>query len=166
MERCIFKGRVWKFGDNINTDIIAPAKYLHLSIDEIKKHIMEPIDPHFYQKIKPGDIIVAGRNFGCGSSREQAPAALKAAGISIILAISFARIFFRNSISIGLPVLPCKDIFNFCVTGDFLKVDLKNCRIHNLYRDASLRVKPLPQFILDILNAGGIIELIKRERKS
>lgn len=164
MMQNLIKGRVWKFGHNINTDIIIPAKYLHLPIDEMKKHIMEPIDPNFYRKVKPGDIIVAGKNFGCGSSREQAPLVLKATGISLILAVSFARIFFRNSISIGLPVLPSKNILEFCDTGDLLEVDLKEGMVRNLNKNMVLKTKPLPQFIVNILNAGGIINLIKQNQ--
>ncbi len=157
----LIKGKVWKFGDNINTDIIAPAQYLHLSLNELKMHVMEPLDPEFPMKVKSGDIIVAGKNFGCGSSREHAPAALKELGISLIIAESFARIFFRNAISIGLPVLQCKGITEKCKSGDILEVNLVTGEIFNVTRNISLKAETLSKELLEILMAGGILEYLK-----
>ena len=159
--KLVIRGRVWKFGDNVNTDVITPGKYLSLPISKIKDHIMEPLDPSFPKKVEKGDIIVAGRNFGCGSSREQAPRALKEAGISLIIAESFARIFFRNSISIGLPVLQCKGISEFCNEGDVLEVNLKTAEIKNLRSGKVLSANPLSGQILKILEAGGIISMLR-----
>lgn len=161
MSQLIFKGRVWKFGDNIDTDVITPGKYLILPIDELKNYVLEPIDPEFSRKVKPGDIIVAGRNFGCGSSREQAPAALKALGISVVIAESFARIFFRNAISLGLPVVICEEISKRVSNGDLLEVNLEIGEIRNLNTGQIFKTKTLSRQMIEILKAGGVIPLLK-----
>lgn len=156
------KGRVWKFGDNIDTDVITPGKYLTLPMDELKHHVMEPIDPEFHKKVKPGDVIVAGRNFGCGSSREQAPAALKALGLSAIIAEGFARIFFRNAISIGLPVMVCKGISEAVKQGDLLEVNVETGRLRNLNTGQTFATKALSKQMTEMLKAGGAILLLKK----
>ncbi|MCL6448123.1 MAG: 3-isopropylmalate dehydratase small subunit [Armatimonadetes bacterium] len=158
----IIRGRTWKFGDNVNTDLIAPGKYLKLSNREMAKHLMEGIDPALPQKIKPGDIIVGGSNFGCGSSRETAPAAIKYAGVGAVVARSFARIFFRNAINLGLPVLECPQIGEI-MPGDELEIDLENGVIKNLARGTTYQATRLPAHIMEILNAGGLVPYLERE---
>lgn len=162
MSQLIFKGRAWRLGDNIDTDVITPGKYLTLPIDELKNHVLEPIDPEFPRRVKPGDIIVAGRNFGCGSSREQAPAALKALGVSVVIAESFARIFFRNAISLGLPVVVCEGVSGTVNNGDLLEVNLEIGEIRNLNTGQTFRTKALSRQMIEILKAGGAIPLLKR----
>jgi len=157
-----FEGRAHKFGDDINTDYIIAGKYKFKTLDmrELAQHVMEDLDPEFYRKISPGDFIVAGRNFGCGSSREQAPLVIKYAGIAAVLAKSFARIFYRNAINTGLPVIECDT--DGIETGDELIVDLAAGEIRNLTRDAIIRVKPLPGVMLKILKDGGLAAHIKK----
>jgi len=159
-----FKGKVWKFGDDVNTDIIIPGKYKFKTLDmkELAKHAMEGIDPNFSKKVNLGDIIVAGKNFGCGSSREHAPRVLKEVGISTIIAESFARIFFRNAINIGLPVIECKDAAREIVEGDIVEVDLEKGLISNLKNGKNYKFKPIPKPLINILNSGGLIEYLKR----
>lgn len=159
-------GKALKFGDNVNTDVILPGKYLVL-IDpkELAKHAMEGIDSEFGQKAKDGVILVAGKNFGCGSSREQAPISLKYAGVKCVLAESFARIFYRNAINIGLPILECQEISSSVTEGDKLDVDLNMGLIKNTSKKVELKATPLPKFILELINAGGIIEQLKRRGK-
>ena len=161
MSQLVFKGRVWKFGENIDTDVIIPTKYLELPFEEMIKHVMEPLNPGFAREMQAGDIIVAGKNFGCGSSREQAPLALKSLGISAIIAESFARIFFRNAITIGLPALTCEGIGKYVKQGDMLLVDVESGQIQNLTTYYTLAVKPPTQQMLEILRAGGAISLLK-----
>ena len=163
MSQLVFRGRVWKLGDNIDTDVITPGKYLILPIDELKKYVLEPIDPEFSRKVKPGDILVAGRNFGCGSSREQAPAALKALGISVVIAESFARIFFRNAISLGLPVMICDGISEKVKEGEFLEVNLEIGEVRNLNTGQIIKTRILSKQMVEILKAGGIIPLLKKK---
>ncbi len=152
----IIQGRAWKFPDNIDTDVIIPGRYLRtFNLDELASHIMEGIRPDFPTKVKKGDIILAGNNFGCGSSREQAPRALKHAGISAIIAKSFARIFYRNSINIGLPVIVA-DIK--ADEGDILKIDLEKGIIENKTTMETFKIKPFNDFILEILEDGGLVE--------
>lgn len=159
----IISGRVVKFGDNVDTDVILPGKYLILTDPkELAKHAMEGLDTAFTEKIKGGAIIVAGKNFGCGSSREQAPLALKYASVKCVLAESIARIFFRNAINIGLPVVECRGISSKTDVGDELTVDLKAGKITNLAKGITLSATHLPSFILDILSDGGLIENLRR----
>ncbi|MDH5806616.1 MAG: 3-isopropylmalate dehydratase small subunit [Candidatus Methanomethylicaceae archaeon] len=160
----IISGRVWKFGDDIDTDVIIPAKYLR-SVDKSiwPKHVLEGIDPTFSSKVKPGDIIVAGKNFGCGSSREQAVLAIKWAGISAVVAESFARIFFRNGINNGLPLIECKGIYNAIDEGDIIEINLDEGIIKT--KRGILTYKPLPKLLQDILNSGGLVEYYKKKIK-
>jgi len=156
-------GNAIKFGDNVDTDVILPGKYLVL-IDpkELAKHALEGLDPTFPEKAKKGVVVVGGKNFGCGSSREQAPLALKYAGVQCVIAESFARIFFRNAINIGLPVIECKGISAAVDNGDELAVDFEAGKIQNLSKRQSLQVTKLPPFILEILSDGGLIENLRR----
>jgi len=158
----MLRGRAWKFGDNISTDHITPGRYFHLrsNIEELAKHVMEDADPDFMKKFKPGDFTVAGKNFGMGSSREHAPLALKVAGVSAVLAKSFARIFYRNAINVGLPVLIVDT--DKIESGDELEVDLSKGIVRDLTKGFELKAKPLPDFMLKILNAGGLVEFVKR----
>jgi len=151
------------FGDDVNTDVIIPSKYLtSLDPEELAKHAMEGLDPKFPEKAREGVIIVAGRNFGCGSSREQAPLALKHAGVKCIIADFFARIFYRNAINIGLPVLECPGISGKIEEGDVLTVDLEEGKIINETRKTVIEAHKLPGFILEILRDGGLIAHLKR----
>jgi len=160
----MIKGKVWKFKDNIDTDVIIPARYLNTSDPkELALHCMEDYDSEFVKKINQGDIIVAGRNFGCGSSREHAPIALKAAGVSCIIAQSFARIFFRNAINIGLPIFESEEIAEQSSEGDFLEVDAVKGIIKNINKDRAYKLNPLPAFIQNIISLGGLREYIKEE---
>lgn len=152
-------GRAWKFGDNIDTDVIIPGKYLRTTdMSVFASHVMEGIDPMFPQKVKKGDIIVAGKNFGCGSSREQAPLALKHAGIVCIIAESFARIFFRNAINVGLPIIEAKID---CNEGDIIEVDLENGAVRN--KNKTYTGTKLPDFLREILADGGLVEHRKKK---
>jgi len=151
-------GRVWKFKDNIDTDVIIPGKYLRTTdMSVFASHVMEGIDPEFSQKLKKGDIIVAGKNFGCGSSREQAPLALKHAGVACIVAVSFARIFFRNAINVGLPII---EVAVECQEGDIIDIDLENGIVKT--KDRSYTGTKLPDFLLEILAEGGLVEHRKK----
>ncbi|MCX9025837.1 MAG: homoaconitase small subunit [Candidatus Methanoperedens sp.] len=151
-------GRVWKFGDNIDTDVIIPGKYLRTTdMNVFASHVMEGIDPEFAKKVKKGDIIVAGKNFGCGSSREQAPLALKHAGIACIVAESFARIFFRNAINVGLPIIEAKID---CNEGDIIEIDLGNGIVK--HKDKTFSATKLPDFLREILADGGLVEHRKK----
>jgi len=162
----MFSGKVIKFGDNINTDVILPGKYMVL-IDpkELSQHAMEGLDSTFTKKAKDGVILVAGKNFGCGSSREQAPLALKYAGVKCVLAESFARIFYRNSINIGLPVVECEGISGKAEEGDQLTVDLKAGIIENQSKGTTIRVAQIPSFMLEIISDGGLIKNLRRRMK-
>lgn len=157
-------GRCWKFGDNINTDEIIPARYLNTSKEkELAAHCMEDADPAFVSKIAIGDIIVADDNFGCGSSREHAPIAIKAANLSCVIAKSFARIFFRNSINIGLPILECKDAVNGISEGDEVEVDIASGRIVNRTTGSEYNAEPYPQELREIIDAGGLMNFVKKQ---
>ena len=159
----MLKGKVHKYGANVNTDVIIPARYLYLSEPaELAKHCMEDIDQDFLNRVQPGDIIMATTNFGCGSSREHAPLAIKAAGISCIIAKSFARIFFRNAINIGLPLLECDDAVAQTEAGDTLKVDLSSGQIKNLINGITFTAKPYPDFMAELISVGGLIEYTKK----
>ena len=157
------KAKVWKFGDNIDTDLIIAARYLSTSDPvELAKHVMEDADPQFVQKMSDGDVIVAGENFGCGSSREHAPIALKAAGISAVIAKSFARIFYRNAFNMGLPIfeLPQSDEIK---EGDTIEIDMKNGEIKNGKK--SYKFTPIPPFMQELIASGGLINFAKEEMK-
>jgi len=159
----MLKGKVHKYGANVDTDAIIPARYLNVSeAAELAKHCMEDIDKDFVSKVKPGDIIVATTNFGCGSSREHAPRAIKAAGISCIIAKSFARIFFRNAINIALPLLECDEAVDKTEAGDILEVDLSSGKIKNLNNGLTIIANPYPDFMAEIISAGGLIEHTKK----
>ncbi|MCX7796346.1 MAG: 3-isopropylmalate dehydratase small subunit [bacterium] len=156
-------GRAWKFGDNIDTDVIIPARYLVTQdVLELGRHCMEGIAPDFSSKVSKGDIIVAGRNFGCGSSREHAPLAILGSGISAVIAVSFARIFFRNSINVGLPVLICKDVVEECDEGDLLEIDLESGRIYNKTKDKEYRSESYPPQLVEIIKSGGLTNYTRR----
>jgi 3-isopropylmalate/(R)-2-methylmalate dehydratase small subunit len=161
-----FRGKVWKFGDNIDTDAIIPARYL-VSSDPafLAAHCMEDADPEFVKKISAGDIIVAGENFGCGSSREHAPIAIKTAGISCVVAKSFARIFYRNAFNIGLPIFEARDLWDMVSDGQEIEVDGDNgsIRILNSNR-APLRIEPIPQFMQQLVSDGGLMKHIAKKR--
>ncbi|MEM2110511.1 MAG: 3-isopropylmalate dehydratase small subunit [Candidatus Bathyarchaeia archaeon] len=159
-------GKAVIFGDNVNTDVIIPSKYLTL-LDplELAKHAMEGVDPSFVKKTQNGVIIVAGKNFGCGSSREQAPIALKYAGVKCIIAESFARIFYRNAINIGLPILEHSNISKKIDDGDSLKISLEEGKIVNQTKNQVFYAPKLPDFILEIIKSGGLIEHLRRTRK-
>lgn len=157
------KGRVFKFGANIDTDTIIPARYLVTTEpEELGKHCMEAIDPDFPRKVRPGDLIVAGENFGCGSSREHAPRAIKGCGIGCVIAKSFARIFFRNAINTGLPILECPEAVEDSEEGDEIEVDLESGEIRNLTRNRTFKAVPFPPFLLQVIKAGGLVEYTRR----
>ena len=158
------EGNAFTFGKNLDTDQIYPGQYLELAqVEDIKQHALEGADPDFVKKFKPGDIIVAGANFGCGSSREHAAIALKAVGTSVILAESFARIFYRNAINLGLPLLVSPGITDHVTMGDTLKIDLKGGVVHNKSTGAEFTVQPMSGYIFEILEAGGIKPLVKKQ---
>ena len=160
----ILKGKAWVFGDNIDTDVIIPARFLNTTDpEELASHCMEDIDVNFSKEVEKGDIIVAGNNFGCGSSREHAPLAIKYAGISCVIAPSFARIFYRNSINIGLNILECTDEIQNITKGDLLEIDTDKGTIKNLTKDEMYTGKPFPHFIEGIIKAGGLLNYAKEE---
>jgi len=159
----ILKGQVHKYGSNVDTDVIIPARYLNVSDpQELAKHCMEDIDPEFIKKMKPGDIIMADANFGCGSSREHAPLSIKSAGVSCVIAKSFARIFFRNAINIGLPLLESAEAVENSAGGDTLEVDLSSGKISNITSGKVFQAKPYPEFMSELINAGGLVEYTKK----
>jgi 3-isopropylmalate/(R)-2-methylmalate dehydratase small subunit len=159
----IVKGRAWTYGDNIDTDIIIPARYLVTSEGkELAAHCMEPMDAAFAREVKEGDIMAAGNNFGCGSSREHAPIAIKHAGISCVVAKSFARIFYRNAINIGLPILECADADKIA-KGDEIEIDFSKGVISNITKGEKYSAKPFPGFIKGLISAGGLANYV-RER--
>jgi len=161
MEKII--GRVYKFGDNINTDVIYPGKYLSITTDreEMAKHCFETVYPEFLINAKPGDIIISGVNFGCGSSREQAATCLKYFGISAIVAESFARIFYRNAINLGLPVIVAPGVSRWIEKNDTIEIDLKKGIIKNMKTNKTMRIEQLPPFVLQIIEAGGLIPYLR-----
>ncbi len=157
------KGRVWKYGDNVNTDVIFPGKYTYTLMppEEMARHALEDLDPEFASQVKPGDVIVAGRNFGCGSSREQAAACLKAAGVQAVVARSFARIYFRNAINLGLLVIQCPEAVDILLKGDEVDVDLEAGEIRS--DKGSFRFPPFPDSVIGILKAGGLIAYTRQK---
>ena len=159
----IFTGKALKYGDNVDTDVIIPARYLN-TIDkkELASHCMEDIDKTFKERVKPGDIMVAGANFGCGSSREHAPIAIKESGISLVIAESFARIFYRNSINIGLAILECPEAAKAISEGDEVEADLESGIIYDKTTGEKFETKPFPASIEKIINCGGLVEAIKQ----
>jgi 3-isopropylmalate/(R)-2-methylmalate dehydratase small subunit len=158
-------GKVLKYGDNVDTDVIIPARYLNSSDPaELAKHCMEDLDIDFLKKLESGDIVVGGQNFGCGSSREHAPVAIKAAGVSCVIAKSFARIFYRNSINIGFPILECKEAVDDAQIGHKLEVDFKSGIIKNLTLEKEYKAQPFPEFIINIMDNDGLIECVKENK--
>jgi 3-isopropylmalate/(R)-2-methylmalate dehydratase small subunit len=158
-----FTGRVWKFGDDVNTDLIIPARYLNTSDPaELARHVMEDADAEFPSKVKPGDIMVGGKNFGCGSSREHAPVAIKAAGVPVVVAHSFARIFYRNAFNVGLPILEAPEAAKEIMQGDEVEVDLDTGQIRILRGGQSFEAQPVPPFMQELVRDGGLIEHIKK----
>jgi len=158
----ILKGKSHKFGDDISTDLIAPGRLFHLrtNLPELAKHVLEDADPEFAKRVKPGDFVVAGKNFGLGSSREHAPAIIKLAGAGAVLAQSFARIFYRNAINVGLPVLVCDT--TKIDDGDELKIDVEGGKIKNLTKNLVIETPPLPKAMLNILEDGGLVGHFKK----
>jgi len=157
------QGKVWKFGDNIDTDLIIAARYLNTSEpSELAKYVMEDADPEFVSKMKAGDIIVAGENFGCGSSREHAPIALKAAGVSAIIAPTFARIFYRNAFNMGLPIFELEEAAEIN-EGDTVRVDMDAGEVINVSQAKTYKFAPIPEFMQELVDAGGLIEFAKKE---
>ena len=158
----LFEGKVINYGVNVDTDVIIPARYLN-TIDkkELASHCMEDLDATFTSRVQDGDIMVAGYNFGCGSSREHAPIAIKESGIALVIAKSFARIFYRNSINIGLPIIECPEAVDAISEGDKLKADMDAGVIYNLTTGEEYKAEPFPAFIQEIITTGGLIESIK-----
>jgi 3-isopropylmalate/(R)-2-methylmalate dehydratase small subunit len=160
----ILKGKVYKYGADVNTDVIIPARYLNVSDPaKLAAHCMEDIDKEFLKTVKPGDIIMATSNFGCGSSREHAPIAIKASGVSCVIAETFARIFFRNAINIGLPLLECPEAVKFSNTGDILEVDLAKGQIKNITSGKTFTAAPYPAFMSELIASGGLVEYTKKK---
>ena len=154
----ILRGHVWKYGNNVDTDVIIPARYLNVSEPaELARHCMEDLDPGFVKTVRVGDVIVAGENFGCGSSREHAPLAIKGAGVSCVVARSFARIFYRNAINVGLPILGSTAAVDGIQVGQQVEIDLKAGHIHNLTTGQSYQAEPYPSFMMGIIEAGGLV---------
>jgi 3-isopropylmalate/(R)-2-methylmalate dehydratase small subunit len=162
----LLKGRVWRFGNDIDTDAIIPARYLNTSDPkELARHVMEDADKNFSDKLKAGDLIVAGKNFGCGSSREHAPIAIKASGIQAVIAKSFARIFYRNAFNIGLPIFESSDASERIKEGDNIELDADNGIIKNLTTGEQYKAEPIPPFMQELIAAGGLIEWTKKRLK-
>ncbi len=158
------EGKAIKYGDNVDTDVIIPARFLNTSDPkELASHCMEDIDKDFKDKVKPGDIMIAGYNFGCGSSREHAPIAIKESGISCVIAKSFARIFYRNAINIGLPILECPDAASAIEDGDMVSVDLETGIIKDITKGIEFKSQPFPEFIKKIIECGGLINYVKEK---
>jgi 3-isopropylmalate/(R)-2-methylmalate dehydratase small subunit len=162
-----FEGRAFVYGDNVDTDVIIPARYL-TTIDpaELARHCMEDLDPTFVETVQPGDLVVGGKNFGSGSSREHAPIAIQASGVACIVAESFARIFFRNSVNVGLPIVECPGVTDGADPGDVFRVDLDSGLVENVTRGTTLQGTPLPPFMRDILDAGGLMPWVARSLQS
>lgn len=156
-------GKAWKYGNDIDTDVIIPARYLNQSHPEhLAAHCMEDADKEFAQEVKPGDAIVAGKNFGCGSSREHAPLAIKACGVHVVIAESFARIFYRNALNIGLPIFECPEAARGIFPGDKVEADLASGLIKNLTRNTTFQAEPFPPFMRELIEAGGLIPFVQR----
>ncbi|NLV85291.1 MAG: 3-isopropylmalate dehydratase small subunit [Spirochaetales bacterium] len=158
------RGKAFRYGDNVDTDVIIPARYLNTSVAaELAAHCMEDIDPQFIKQVKPGDLIVADKNFGCGSSREHAPLAIKTAGVSCVIAASFARIFYRNSINIGLPILECPEAAKGISSQDMVEVDFSTGVISNITTGKQWQAEPFPAFIQKMISSNGLIDYLRAE---
>lgn len=161
-----YRGKTWKFGNDIDTDAIIPARYLNTSDPaELAAHVMEDADPEFPGKVKPGEILVAGKNFGCGSSREHAPLAIKGAGIGAVIAESFARIFYRNAINIGLPIFESPEAAQKISPGDEVEIDAARGVIRNLTTGETYQASPFPEFMRQLIQAGGLMNYVKERMK-
>jgi 3-isopropylmalate/(R)-2-methylmalate dehydratase small subunit len=156
--------RAWVFGDDIDTDVLAPGRYMKLGIEEIATHCLEAVAPKFAQQVGPGDVVVAGRNFGCGSSREQAPAALKRLGVSALVAESFAGLFYRNSLNLGLPALVCRDAKRIR-QADELKIDFHKSEIADLTTGEKLGFEPIPAHLMEMVRDGGLLAYLEKRLK-
>ena len=160
------QGTVFKYGDNVDTDVIIPARYLNIQDpEELAQHAMEDIDPQYVKKVKPGDMIVAGWNFGCGSSREHAPAVIKTSGASCVIARSFARIFYRNAINIGLPIMECGEAVDAIESGDTVHVNFDTGVITDVTNGKTFQAQSFPPFIQKIISAGGLMNAIRQEKQ-
>jgi len=155
------RGRVWKLDHDISTDVLSPGAYAIDPVEVRKLHVLESVNPAFASEVEPGDVIVAGRNFGCGSSRETAPENLKVLGVACVCAESFARLFMRNAVAVGLPVLVCGGVHSAFVDGDDIEIDLATGRVRNVVRGTDLQGEPLPEEMRDILTAGGVLSLLR-----
>ncbi len=161
------KGSVLKYGDNVDTDVIIPARYLNsYDAKELASHAMVDIDPTFVERLNPGDIVVGGKNFGCGSSREHAPLALKTAGVSCVIAKSFARIFYRNSINIGFAILECEEAADDIDEGNQVEIDFDKGIIYNLTKNHQYKAEPFPEFMQKIIASGGLVEYVNDNKKN
>jgi 3-isopropylmalate/(R)-2-methylmalate dehydratase small subunit len=159
----IYEGKAWVFGNDVDTDLIIPARYLTTAeLAVLAPHCLEDLEPEFARSVKPGDMVVAGKNFGCGSSREHAPGVLKALGVAAVVAESFARIFYRNGFNLGLPLVECPEAFGKAKRGDLLRLDLGSGQLRNLTRGELYEFKPLPHFMLELVRAGGLTGLLAR----
>src|SRR5215831_10039364 len=165
MNNLIFEGNCWKFGHNVPTDMITPAHIMFKTAHEMAKFVLETLNPDFPKKVQPGDILVAGRNFGCSSGRALAAKALKATGIGVVVAEMFSRTFYRNGAEIGLPLLEANGVHDLVQTGDRLRVDIATGLVVNVTSGKSLRGSPLPEFLLEMVRAGGLIPLLKSNSK-
>jgi 3-isopropylmalate dehydratase small subunit len=162
----MIRGRVWKYGDHVNTDLIIPGRYLdNYDLHALSKHAMEDLDKDFASAMRKGDVVVGGRNFGCGSSREQAPLVLKEIGVGAVIAESFARIFYRNAINVGLPVIVSKDAVDRLNKGDTVLIDLELGNLTRLSDGASIGFDPLPEFLIGIVEAGGLVNYMRKHPK-
>ncbi|ADY56442.1 3-isopropylmalate dehydratase, small subunit [Syntrophobotulus glycolicus DSM 8271] len=160
-------GKAWKFGNDIDTDVIIPARHLNRSDSEyLAAHCMEDADPDFAREVKTGDIIIGGKNFGCGSSREHAPLSIKAAGVKAVIANSFARIFYRNSLNIAMPILECPEAVAGIEHGDEVEVDLETGAIKNMTKGTSFQARPFPPFMQELIKAGGLVPYVKEKKKN
>ena len=158
-------GHVFKYGDNVDTDVIIPARYLNITDGmELAKHCMEDIDKEFIKTVQKGDIMVAQKNFGCGSSREHAPLVIKCAGVSCVIAETFARIFYRNAINIGLPIIECAEAANAIQAGDEVEIDFDSGMIHNITKNENYKGQAFPPFMQKIISAGGLVNYINAEK--
>ena len=163
----IMREKAIKYGNNVNTDVIIPARYLNTADEkELALHCFEDLDKEFRQKVKNRKVIIAGSNFGCGSSREHAPLSIKASGVSVIIAASFARIFFRNSINMGLPVITSKQASDFIQDGDELEIDMEKGKIVDITRDKTFNINPFPEFIQKVIKSGGYINFTRENMKN